>query len=71
MALPDFQTLWSAVEAAERVGVEPVTIRQWVHRGYLPVAERVAGQLRLHPIDVARAEYRTRTRARRTLDSSG
>lgn len=66
MTLADFESLWTAAEAAERVGVDQSTIRQWVRRGHLPVAERTsAGHLRLDPLDVARAEYTTRTYAQR------
>lgn len=47
--------------------VSPDTIWQWVRRGHLDVAERRGRQLRLTHLAVARAEARTRERARRTV----
>lgn len=60
-------------QAAALCGVEPVTVRNWVLRGYvapdgsrvkLP-AHRYKRRLLLDPVDVAKAEYATRARARR------
>lgn len=54
-------------QAAEHCGVDPSTIRQWVRRRILTRAnpgER--GEARYRLVDVARAEQRTRRRARRT-----
>jgi predicted site-specific integrase-resolvase len=61
----DLDVLWSVDEAAEHAKVKPGTIRQWVARGHLPVADRVDGKLRFKPLDVARAEFKTREHARR------
>lgn len=61
----DLDALWTVEEAADHAKVKPGTIRQWVNRGHLKVAERVGGKLRFNPIDVARAEFVTRERARR------
>lgn len=61
----ELDDLWDVAEAARRARVKPGTIRQWVNRGHLPVAERVDGKLRFRPVDVARAEYKTREHARR------
>lgn len=60
-------------QAADLAEVEPVTIRQWVYRGLLSIAKNKAGEelrnLRNQPLywrlDVAKAEFRTRKRARR------
>jgi hypothetical protein len=66
--LPDLDELWTVERAAEHACVKPVTIRQWVFRGHLIVAERDrSGRPRFWPVDVARAEHATRQRARRTL----
>jgi MerR HTH family regulatory protein len=63
-------------QAAEEMGVEPETIRSWVHRGHLAPVTGPGGQPVRHPdtgehvywlLDVARAELATRARARRTL----
>jgi len=61
-------------QAAQLCGVAPVTVRNWVLRGYvspggervkLPVAGRYKRRLLLDPVDVARAEHATARRARR------
>lgn len=71
--IPDLDELWSVAEAVEhlrRCGLEvkPVTVRQWIYRGHLPVAERDEhGRPKLRPVDVARAEYATRGLARRVV----
>lgn len=61
----DLDALWTVDEAAAHAKVKPGTIRQWVARGHLPVAERIDGKLRFNPVDVAKAEYKTREHARR------
>jgi predicted site-specific integrase-resolvase len=66
----DLEALWTPAEAAEHAGVLPKTVRMWIYRGHLPVAERdrrTNGPL-LRPLDVARAEAKTRTHARRTVE---
>lgn len=60
--------------AAQVAGVKPGTIRQWKLRGHLDVARDIDGQefrdaLGRHLFEVAdviEAEYRLRTRARRS-----
>lgn len=61
-------------QAAELCGVEPVTVRNWINRGWraedgstrkLPVAWRHKGRIMLDPLEVAKAEHATRKRARR------
>jgi hypothetical protein len=61
-------------QAAALCGVEPVTVRNWINRGYrtpdggrcrLPVAWRYKGRIMLDPVEVQKAEYATRKRARR------
>jgi hypothetical protein len=63
-------------QAAALCGVEPVTVRNWVLRGYtapdgtrvkLPVAGRYKRRLLLNPVEVAKAEHATARRARRTI----
>lgn len=66
----DLEDLWDVATAAEHAKVKPVTIRQWVYRGYLAAAEYVDGRPRYKPLDVARAERRTRERARRTIPTA-
>jgi hypothetical protein len=69
----DPSNLLTVQEAADLADVEPVTIRQWAYRGHLPIARGLDGNeirdLRGRPrywrIDVAKAEYKTRKRARR------
>lgn len=60
-------------QAAELCGVSPDTISQWASRGYtapdgqrrkLPV-RRYKGRVMLNPVEVQKAEYATRKRARR------
>lgn len=67
MADIELDALWTVEEAAEHAKVKPGTIRQWVNRGHLPVAERLNGRLRFKPLDVARAEFKTREHARRVV----
>jgi hypothetical protein len=60
-------------QAATLCGVSPVTIRSWINRGYhtpagvvkLPVARRDGRLILLNPVDVAKADQATKTRARR------
>lgn len=68
-------------QAAELCGVEAVTVRNWINRGYvvitvtdgkktkrrhyLPVAKRENGLILLDPVEVAKAEHATRKAARR------
>jgi len=55
-------------EAAELANVKIDTVRKWVRRGHLEVAgldER--GWPVYRAVDVAKAEYRTRQRARRLV----
>lgn len=62
----ELDDLWDVDEAARRAKVKPGTIRQWVARGHLSVADRdVRGRLLFSPVDVARAEFKTREHARR------
>lgn len=69
----ELDELWSIAEAVEHLArcgleVKPVTVRLWIHRGHLPVAERdEQGRPKVRPVDVARAEYVTRARARRVV----
>lgn len=63
----DLESLWDVATAAKHARVKPVTIRQWVFKGYLKAVTHVDGRPRYRPLDVARAESRTRERARRTI----
>ena len=67
--MPDFELddLWTVEQAAAHARVKAGTVRQWVNRGHLPVAERLNGRLRFRPVDVARAEFKTREHARRVV----
>ena len=62
-------------QAAELCGVKPVTVRNWILRGYtgldgqrhhLP-AHRFKRRLLLDPVEVAKAEHATAERARRLI----
>ena len=69
--LPDgdiTEATWTAAEAAEAVGVKVHTIWQWKRRGHLkPVGINDDGVQVFLVLDVARAEYATRERARRSF----
>lgn len=71
--LADLDELWTIDRAVRELAeagirVKPGTIRMWIHRGHLPVADRDgSGRPRLRPLDVARAEYVTRAHARREV----
>lgn len=75
MASLELDALWTVSEAAQHAEVSEATVRSWVHRGHLPLARNhegreirdPQGRPRFHPLDVARAEYRTRERARRIV----
>lgn len=62
------EATWTAAEAAQAVGVKVYTIWQWKRRGHLkPVGINDEGVQVFLVLDVARAEYATRERARRTM----
>jgi len=75
MSSLDLDALWTVAEAAEHAGVSEATVRSWAHRGHLPVATTEhgdeirdpSGRPRYRPLDVARAEFATRERARRVV----
>lgn len=70
-------------QAAALCHVKPVTVRNWINRGYtvtrvvdgekfkerhfLPVAKREDGLILLDPVEVAKAEHATREAARRDV----
>jgi hypothetical protein len=62
-------------QAAELCGVSPVTVRNWINRGWragggvrkLPVAFRYRGRIMLDPVEVQKAEHATAERARRII----
>lgn len=73
----DVQQLLTYEEAAQASGIRVDTLRVWRNRGHLPQARDRKGRplyrgrsplFRL--IDVARAEYATRHRARRTIPTA-
>lgn len=67
LELLDVDQLLTPAEAARHAGVKPATIRKWKERGLLkPDGYDAAGHPKYRLIDVARAEYATRARARRT-----
>lgn len=75
MRITRWDGLITVKEAAELCGVEEVTVRNWSNRGYgpkgsrcrLPVAKRENGLILLDPIEVAKADHATKTRARREV----
>lgn len=75
MVPPHLHPLINAEQAADLCQVRVTTIRQWVHRGHLSPAVGADGEAltdeqgrKLYrQLDVARAEHKTRHRARRVL----
>ncbi len=67
----------NVAQAAQLCGVEQVTVRHWINRGYwsdvlgcrvhLPVAKREGRTIWLDPVEVAKAEHATAKRARRVI----
>jgi uncharacterized protein YjcR len=67
----------TVAQAAQLCGVEPVTVRNWINRGYwsdilgsrqfLPVAKREGRTILLNPVEVQKAEVATAARARRVI----
>lgn len=64
----------STEQAAALCGVSPITVRNWINRGWhdaarnvckLPVKHRYKGRIRLDPVEVAKADYATARKARR------
>lgn len=78
MASLDLDALWTVAEAARHANVSEATVRSWVHRGHLPLARNTEdqeirdaqGRPRFNPLDVARAEFATRERARRSVNAA-
>lgn len=70
--------LITRAQAAELCGVTPQAITNWTSIGYGPrdsrtrlkVTKRERGQPLFSPVDVAKAEYATRKRARRVYSLS-
>ena len=63
-------------QAAQLCDVSPVTVRNWINRGWhtedgevrkLPVAFRYRGRIMLDPVEVQKAEHATAKRARRVI----
>ena len=59
--------LVTRAQAAALCGVGPDTISMWVRRGHLKVAKREGRTPLYDPIELAKAEYKTRERARRAI----
>jgi len=66
----------TVAQAALLCGVEPVTVRNWINRGWhdddgrvakLPVAWRYKGKIMLDPVEVAKSDHATKFKARRAL----
>lgn len=62
------------IQAAALCGVSPITVRNWINRGWhdadgnvrkLPIKHRCKGRIRLDPVEVAKADYATARKARR------
>jgi len=65
------RTLLTCTEAAQKCGVTPSAVRQWVRRGKLtPAAHDGKGQL-FDLLDVTEVEHATRTAARRAPKAAG
>jgi uncharacterized protein YjcR len=75
MRITRWDGLISRSEAATMCGVQPVTVTNWIHRGYwsaehgcrltLPIAKHEGRRVFLDPREVAKAEHATAARARR------
>lgn len=70
----------TVAELADLCGVRPITVYQWIYRGYIPrdggvrrflPCERVAGVILVDQIEGAKAEWHTRERARRVPVAAG
>lgn len=73
---PDPGGCITVAQAAAVCGVDEKTVRNWRLRGYIGTdgqrtylrdEGRWKGQIRLHPIEVAKAEHATARRARRFI----
>lgn len=66
--MSDVGVLMTTEEAADKCGVRPGTIRQWVRRGHLKAVGRTPGgrSALYRQVDVAAAEAATRARAKRS-----
>lgn len=62
------EMLLTTADASSHASVKVETIRKWVQRGHLAVAQRDGrGRPLFRWIDVAKAEHATRKHARRTF----
>jgi hypothetical protein len=67
----DLEELWDVKTAATHARVHVMTISKWIERGHLVVAERDdRGRPKFHPLDVARAEAKTRKHAGRIITAA-
>ena len=62
---PDPMALLTATQCAAYAGVSVQAIVNWRNRGHLPVAGTCGGRRVYRLLDVAKAERKTRTKARR------